>query len=38
LKGRLYARLYLGLARPAVKATLSMLPASLRRGLAARLS
>jgi CelD/BcsL family acetyltransferase involved in cellulose biosynthesis len=38
LKGRLYARLYLGLARPAVKATLEVLPASLRRALAARLA
>jgi CelD/BcsL family acetyltransferase involved in cellulose biosynthesis len=37
-KGWLYARLYLGLARPAVKATLGALPMSLRRALAARLT
>ncbi len=37
-KGWLYARLYLGLARPAIKATLEALPMSLRRALAARLT
>jgi len=37
-KGWLYSRLYLGLARPAVKATLGALPMSLRRALAARLA
>jgi len=37
-KGWLYARLYLGIARPAVKATLGALPMSLRRALAARLT
>ncbi len=36
-KGWLYARLYLGLARPAVKAALGALPMSIRRALAARL-
>jgi CelD/BcsL family acetyltransferase involved in cellulose biosynthesis len=37
-KGWLYARLYLGLARPAVKSALGALPMSLRRTLAARLT
>jgi CelD/BcsL family acetyltransferase involved in cellulose biosynthesis len=37
-KGWLYARLYLGFARPAVKGMLGALPMSLRRALAARLT
>jgi CelD/BcsL family acetyltransferase involved in cellulose biosynthesis len=36
-KGWLYARVYLGLARPAVKAALGAMPVSWRRALATRL-
>jgi hypothetical protein len=36
-KGWLYARVYLGLARPAVKAALGAMPMSWRRALATRL-
>jgi CelD/BcsL family acetyltransferase involved in cellulose biosynthesis len=38
LKGTIYARLYLGLARPAIKKGIAALPASLRRRVATGLS
>jgi CelD/BcsL family acetyltransferase involved in cellulose biosynthesis len=38
LKGRAYAQLYLGLARPAIKAVLGALPVSLRRLLSERVT
>jgi CelD/BcsL family acetyltransferase involved in cellulose biosynthesis len=37
-KGLLFARVYLGLARPAIKAALGALPMSMRRALAARMA
>ncbi len=37
-KGSLFARAYLGLARPAIKAALGALPMSMRRALAARMA